>query len=49
MGIVWFLLGAIISWFWCSMLTVAKEHDLESRIFTLEIENMKLKEEIEND
>lgn len=49
MSFVWFLVGSIISWFWCSMATVAKEADMESRIFTLEIENMKLKEEIEND
>lgn len=49
MGFVWFFVGGLISWFWCSMLTVAKEADMERKIFTLEIENMKLKEELEND
>lgn len=43
------LVGGIISWFWCSMTALAKETDLETRIFSLEIENMKLKEEMEND
>lgn len=49
MGIVLFFVGGFISWFWCAMLTAAKEADMERKIFTLEIENMKLKEELEND
>lgn len=56
MAFIWFISGFIVSWFLCSLLTLAKETDLYSENLRLvnenmrlEFENMKLREEIEND